>query len=179
VLAEAHADEIPTSALADHARGLFCAGELDEASVVTTRALEHPVIERHVASVVVACSTLALLDTERGCLAFARGHAQKARAAVGRVGTSRTRLGANASAARGFLLIAEGSLADAEQARLPATFLPLRGADAAPHVAARSPRPRPSPPRPPRGAETTLHSARPALGEPVDSRLVPALADEV
>ena len=41
-LAEAGADEILTAALAAYARALFFAGELDEASAVALRALEHP-----------------------------------------------------------------------------------------------------------------------------------------
>ena len=112
--ADADADEILTAALAAYARALFFAGELEEAAAVAVRALEHPAIERAVPSLVVARSTLALVAVERGRLAFARGHAETARAAVGRIGTSRSWLGANASAALGSLLIAEGSLVEAE-----------------------------------------------------------------
>ena len=71
-LAEAGANEILTAALAAYARALFFAGELDEASAVATRALEHPAIERAVPSLVVARSTLALVAIERGRLASAR-----------------------------------------------------------------------------------------------------------
>ena len=150
-LAEAGADEILTAALAAYARALFFAGELDEAWAVALRTLEHPAIERHVPSLVVARSTLALVAVERGRLASARGHAEKAKAAVGRIGTSRSWLGANASAALGSVLAAEGSLVEAEhELAVRGTLLPRRGGDAAPHVAARPARPRPSAPRPSR-----------------------------
>ena len=65
-LAAAAADEILTAALAAYARALFFAGELDEAGAVATRALEHPGIGRHVPSLVIARSTLALVEVERG-----------------------------------------------------------------------------------------------------------------
>ena len=102
------------AALAAYARALFFAGELDEASAVAMRTLEHPAIERAVPSLVVARSTLALVAVERGQLGSARGHAETAKAAVGRIGTSRSWLGANASAALGAVLAAEGSLVEAE-----------------------------------------------------------------
>jgi LuxR family maltose regulon positive regulatory protein len=114
-LAATGAEEIRTAALAAYARALFFAGELDEAWAVAMQALEHPAIERHVPSLVVARSTLALVAVERGRLVAARGHAEKAKAAVGRIGTSRSWLGANASAALGAVLAVEGSLAEAER----------------------------------------------------------------
>ena len=150
-LAEADANEILTAALAAYARALFFAGELDEASAVAVRTLEHPAIERHVPSLVVARSTLALVAIERGRLASARGHAEKAKAAVGRIGTSRSWLGANASAALGAVLAAEGSLVEAEHELASAErFFRDEVATAAPHVAARPAGPRPSAPRPSR-----------------------------
>jgi ATP/maltotriose-dependent transcriptional regulator MalT len=82
---------------------------------VAVRTLEHPAIEQHVPSLVVVRSTLALVALERGRLVAARDQAEKAKAAVGRLGTSRSWLGANASAALGSVLAAEGSLAEAEQ----------------------------------------------------------------
>ena len=100
-LAEVGANEILTAALAACARALFFAGELDEASAVAVRALEQPAIERAIPSLVVARSTLALVAVERGRLASARGHAEQAKAAVGQIGTSRSWLGANASAGPG------------------------------------------------------------------------------
>jgi LuxR family maltose regulon positive regulatory protein len=179
-LAEGDAREILAGALAAYARALFFAGELDEASAVAMRALEHPAIERNVPSLVVARSTLALVAIERGRLAFARGHAEEAKAAVGRIGTGRSWLGANASVALGSVLAAEGSLVEAEQGLASAerffadevatvhhTWLLVL------HARVRLRRGRLA------DAEATLHSAREALGELVDSGPVPALADDV
>ena len=179
-LAEVDANEILTAALAACARALFFAGELDEASAVAARALEQPAIERHVPSLVVARSTLALVAVERGRLASARGQAEKAKAAVGRIGTSRSWLGANAAAALGAVLAAEGALVEAEHelasaerffadevATLHHTWLLV--------LLARV--------RLGRGrlaeAEATLRSALEALGELSDSGPVPARADQV
>jgi ATP/maltotriose-dependent transcriptional regulator MalT len=179
-LAEAGANEILTGTLVAYASALFFAGEFDEASAVGLRALEHPAIERHVPSLVIAYSTLAFVAAERGRLDSARGHAERAKAAVGRIGTSRSWLGANASAALGVVLAAEGTLAEADRelaaaervfadevATLHHTWLLVLLA----RVRAR------------RGrladAEATLCSAREALGELNDSGSVPALADEV
>ena len=113
-LSQGHSDELLTAALAAYGRALFFAGDLQEASAVASRVLEHPDIERRVPSLVVASATLALVAAERGKLTSARGHATKAKAAVGRIGTSRSWLGANAAAALGSVLEAEGKLAEAE-----------------------------------------------------------------
>ena len=180
VLAETNANEILTAALAACARALFFAGELDEAWALAVRALEHPAIERHVPSLVVARATLALAAVESDRLASARGHAEKAKAAVGRIGTSRSWLGANASAAVGAVLASEGKLVEAEHelaaaegfftdevATIHNTWLLLLLA----RVRLR------------RGrlgeAEASLRSARDALAEVSDSGRVLALADEV
>ena len=143
-------------------------------------ALEHPAIERAVPSLVVARSTLALVAIERGRLASARDHAEKAKAAVGRIGTSRSWLGANASAALGAVLAAEGNLVEAEHELASAEHF-FRDEVATLHhtwllvLLARV--------RLRRGrlaeAEATLRSAKEALGELSDSGPVPALADEV
>lgn len=179
-LAEVGATEILTAALAACACALFFAGELDESSAVAVRALEQPAIERAIPSLVVARSTLALVAVEHGRLAAARGHAEQAKAAVGQIGTSRSWLGANASAALGAVRSAEGSLVEAERelasaerffadevATLHHTWLLVLLA----RVRLR------------RGrlaeAEATLRSAREALGELRDSGLVPALAGQV
>ena len=179
-LAEADADEILTGALAAHARALFFAGALDQASAVAMRTLEHPVIERAVPSLVVARSTLALVAIEHGRLASARGHAEQAKAAVGRIGTSRSWLGANASAALGSVLAAEGSLAEAEHELASAERF-FRDEVATVHhtwLLVRLARVRLR-----RGrldeAGAAVHSAREALAELVDSGAVPALADAV
>ena len=179
-LAEAGADELLPGALAAYARALFFAGELDEAWAVAMQTLEHPAIERAVPSLVVSRSTLALVAVERGRLASARGHAVKARTAVGQIGTGRSWLGANASAALGSVLAAEGTLVEAEHelasadrffgdevATLHHTWLLVLLA----RVRVR------------RGrlaeAEAALRSAREALGEIVDCGPVRTLADEV
>ncbi len=179
-LAEVDANEILTAALAAYARALFFAGELDEASAVAVRSLEHPAIERHVPSLVVARSTLALVAVERGRLASARGHAEQAKAAVGRIGTSRSWLGANASAAGGAVLAAEGSLVEAERELASAERFFADEVATLHHawllvLLARV--------RLRRGrlgeAEATLRSAREALGELSDSGPVPGLATAV
>ena len=179
-LAESDANEILPAALTSYARALFFAGELDEASAVAVRTLEHPAIERAVPSLVVARSTLALVAIERGRLASARDHAEKAKAAVGRIGTSRSWLGANASAALGALLAAEGNLVEAEHELASAERF-FRDEVATLHhtwllvLLARV--------RLRRGrlaeAKATLRSAKEALGELSDSGPVPALAEEV
>jgi ATP/maltotriose-dependent transcriptional regulator MalT len=179
-LAEAGADELLPGALAAYARALFFAGEFDEAWAVAIRALEHPAVERAVPSLVVCRSTLALVAVERGRLTSARGHAEGAKAAVGRIGTRRSWLGANAGAALGSVLAAEGSLVEAEHelasaerffsdevATLHHTWLLIR------LVRVRVRRGRLA------EAEATLRSVREALGELIDSGAVPALADEV
>jgi LuxR family transcriptional regulator, maltose regulon positive regulatory protein len=174
------AREAGPGALAACARALFFAGELDEAWEVAVRALEQPAIERAVPSLVVARSTLALIALERGRLASARVHAEKAKAAVGRIGTSRSWLGANASAALGGLLAADGSLADAERELASAGRFFADEVATVHHtwllvLLARA--------RLRRGrlaeAEATLRSAQDALGELIDSGPVPALAEEV
>ena len=179
-LAETGAEEIVTAAMAAYARALFFASELGEAWAVALRTIEDPAIERHVPTLVVARSTLALVAVERGRLASARGHAEKAKAAVGRIGTSRSWLGANACAALGAVLAAEGSLVEAEHELAVAEGF-FRDEVATLHHAwllvllARV--------RLGRGrlgeAEATLRSARQALDELSDSGPAPALADEV
>ena len=144
------------------------------------RTLEHPAIERTVPSLVVARSTLALVAVDRGELESARRHAESAKTAVGRIGTSRSWLGANASAALGSVLAAEGSLAEAEPQLASAERMFTDEVATVHHtwlllLLARV--------RLRRGrlaeAEATLHSAREGLAELIDSGPMPALADEV
>jgi LuxR family maltose regulon positive regulatory protein len=179
-LAEAGADEILTGALAGYARALYFAGDLDGAWRSAMRALEHPEAERRVPSHALARSTLALVAVDRGRLASARSHAEKAKAAVGRIGTSRSWLGAHASAALGAVLAGEGKLAEAERELAYAEHY-FRDEVATVHHAwllvclARV--------RERRGrldeAEATLRAARAELEEIADSGRVPALTDEV
>ena len=107
-------------------------------------------------------------------------HGEKARALVGAVGSSRSWLGANASAALGAVLVAEGRLADGERELNNADRF-LRDEVATVHhawllVVLAGVRCR-------RGrldeAEATLASARDALSEFRDSGRVPSLAAEV
>ena len=179
-LATGGADEILTAALAACARALFFAGELDEASEVAVRALEQPAIERAVPSLVVARSTLTFVAIERGRLDSARGQAEKAKAAVGRIGTSRSWLGANASAALGGVLAAEGALVEAEHELVSAERFFADELATVHHtwlliLLARV--------RMRRGrlaeAEATLRSAREAFGGLRDNGLVTALAETV
>ncbi len=179
-LAESGPDELLTAALAACARALYFAGDPDGASAVALRALEHPDIERRVPSLVVARSTSALVAVEHGRLQAARSQAEKAKAAVGEIGTSRSWLGANASVALGSVLAAEGRLVEAERELAGAERF-FRDDVATVHDAwlrallARV--------RLRRGrldeAEETLRSARALLDELTDAGLVPALADEV
>ena len=179
-LAQDSSGGILTAALASYARALLFAGDLDGASAVALEALERPEIERAVPSLVVARSTLALADLGHGRLASARSHAEKAKAATGEIGTSRSWLGANASAALGSVLAAEGSLVEAERELASAEHF-FRDEVATLHqtwllvLLARV--------RLRRGrldeAEAALGAARKALDELTDSGFVAALADEV
>ncbi|HEY2258282.1 MAG TPA: LuxR C-terminal-related transcriptional regulator [Solirubrobacteraceae bacterium] len=113
--AEASADEVLVAALAGYARALYLGGKLDEAWVAASRAVGHPDVERRPPGHAVARSTLALIAADRGWLGCARRHAERAKALVGGVGSSRTWLGANASAALGTVLAGEGDLTGAER----------------------------------------------------------------
>jgi LuxR family transcriptional regulator, maltose regulon positive regulatory protein len=113
--AERSADEVLVAALAGHARALYFAGELDTAWAQGKRAIEHPEAERRTPGHAFARATLALVAVEQGRHRFARVHAEKAKALMGGNGTSRSWLGANAAAALGSVLFAEGSLVDAER----------------------------------------------------------------
>jgi LuxR family maltose regulon positive regulatory protein len=108
-------DAMITGALDVYARALFFAGDIEGAHDAAFRVLENPAIDDSIPAMVVARTTLAFVDIERGRLDTARGHAEAARAAVGRIGSGRSWLGANACAALGAVLAAEGDLIHAEQ----------------------------------------------------------------
>jgi len=179
-VSETGADEVLTAALSATARALFFAGELDGASAAALRAVEHPDVERRAPSLVSASSTLALVAVEQGRLGAARGHAEQAKAAAGRIGISRSWLGGNASAALGSVLAAEGDLAGAESELASAAGLladeiaTLHHAWALVLLARVQGR---------RGrldeAETNLRAAQDALGELGDSGVVTPLAADV
>jgi ATP/maltotriose-dependent transcriptional regulator MalT len=114
-VAQAGADAVLVAALAGYARALYLAGDLDKAWTAALGAVEHPDAERRAPGHAFARSTLALVAADRGRLASARRHAEKARSLVGRVGSSRSWLGANASVAVGAVLAGDGDLAEAER----------------------------------------------------------------
>ena len=114
-IAEVEADAALVAALGGYARALYLAGETDAAWASALRAVEHPDAARRVPGHAFARSTLALVAAERGRLDTARVHANEARSLVGAVGSSRSWLGANASAAIGLVRAGEGNLADAER----------------------------------------------------------------
>ena len=179
-LARAGLDELLTGALAGYALALYFADNLDETWKVALSVIEHPSIERRPPSHVLARTTLALVAIERGWLESARGHAEKAKAVVGRIGTSRSWLGANASAALGAVLASEGQLAEAEHELAYAEHY-FRDEIATVHhtwllvLLARV--------QTQRGrldqADTTLQAARKALEELPDGGRLPSLADDV
>jgi LuxR family maltose regulon positive regulatory protein len=114
-IAQAGADEVLVAALSGCARALYFAGEPGEARAMAMHALEHPDAERRPPACASARATLALIAIDRGQLVSARAHAEKAKAIVASIGSSRSWLGAHAAAALGLVLAAEGSLAQAEQ----------------------------------------------------------------
>jgi LuxR family maltose regulon positive regulatory protein len=179
-VARADADAVLVAALAGHARALYLAGDLDQAWAAALQAIEHPDAGHRAPGHAFARSTLALVAAERGRPAVARVHAEKARALVGGVGSSRSWLGANASAALGSVHLAEGRLAEAERELNNADRF-LRDEVATVHHAwllvvlagVRCRRGRVD------EAEATLASARDTLSELRDSGRVPSLADDV
>jgi LuxR family maltose regulon positive regulatory protein len=108
-------DDVLVAALASLARALYFAGELDEAWMAASRAVEHPDAEHRVPGYALALSTLALIAADRGLLGSARGHAEKARAIVGGIASSRSWLGANVAVAVAAVLAGEDDLAGAER----------------------------------------------------------------
>jgi LuxR family transcriptional regulator, maltose regulon positive regulatory protein len=114
-LAESGADDVLVAALAALARALYFAGELNDAWATAMRAVEHPEAEQRPPGHVVARSTLALVAADRGWTRPARTHAEKARSIVGKLGSSRSWIGANASAAFAAVLAGEGACAEAER----------------------------------------------------------------
>lgn len=114
-VASVGADDALVAALGGYARALYFAGELDEAWAAALQAVEHPHAERRPPGHAFARSTLALVAAAQGRPAAARIHAEKAREILGGIGSRRTWLGANASAALGIVLAAEGDLPAAER----------------------------------------------------------------
>jgi LuxR family maltose regulon positive regulatory protein len=114
-LSEAHADAVLVAALAGLARARYFAGDLEGAWEAALRAVDHPDAAGRAPGHSFARATLAHVAVDRGNVAAARAHAEKAKALVGGVGSSRSWLGAGASVALGGVLAAEGNLAEAER----------------------------------------------------------------
>jgi LuxR family maltose regulon positive regulatory protein len=114
-LAEADADDVLVAALAALARARYFVGDLDGAWETALRAVEHPDAAGRAPGHSFARATLAHVAADRGQLAAARVHAEKAKALVSAVGSNRSWLGAGASIALGVVLAAEDRLADAER----------------------------------------------------------------
>jgi LuxR family maltose regulon positive regulatory protein len=179
-IAEAGADPALVAALGGYARALYLAGDVDAAWAAALRAVEHPDAARRVPGHAFARSTLALVAAERGRLEMARNHAAVARSLVGAVGSSRSWLGANASAAIGLVHTYEGDLVEAERELASAEHF-FRDEVTTVHQAwlllllARV--------QCRRGrlgdAEATLRSAREAIRELEDGGRVPSLAADV
>lgn len=113
-IAEQEIDELVMASLGGLARALYLAGDVDGAERMAQRALAHPEALIRVPGRALALSTLALVSVEHGRLDLARRHVEQARAIVGRVGNSRSWLGANVAVALGSLLAAEGDFGAAE-----------------------------------------------------------------
>ena len=114
-LAQTESLEVEPAARAATARALYFAGAMEEAQEAAVHVLKHPEIDQRVPTLVHTRATLAFVAVARGQIARARRHAEQAKAATGRIGTSRSWLGANASAAIGVVLAAEGDLVAAER----------------------------------------------------------------
>ena len=114
-IAEVTADDVLVASLAGLAQALYFAGSLEGAWDAALRAVQHPEAERRPTAHALARSTLALVAIEGEHRALARGHAEKAKSVIGRVGSSRSWIGANASAALAAVFIAEGRLVDADR----------------------------------------------------------------
>jgi LuxR family maltose regulon positive regulatory protein len=176
-LARREVDASLVAALAALARALYFRGDLEQAWSAASSAVDHPDATRRVPGYAVARATLALIAVDVGRFSTARGHAEAARAVIGRISSSRSWLGAIVAEAVGALLTAEGDLAGAERefahaerfvaddiATVEHTWLLVRLADV----------------RRRRGrlddAERTLSRAREELAEVGDSGDVPELA---
>ena len=114
-LTEADQPDLAPGARAACARALYFAGDPEEARAAALSSLEHPEVTRHTPALIHAHSTLALAALAEERRSLARTHAEQARELVGRLGSSRSWLGANVTAAMGAVLEAEGEPAEAER----------------------------------------------------------------
>jgi LuxR family transcriptional regulator, maltose regulon positive regulatory protein len=114
-IGELHADDVLVASLAGYAQALYFSDAPDEAWDAALRAVQNPEAERWPTAHALARSTLALVALEQEHRALARGHAEKAKAIIGRVRSSRSWIGANASAALASMFMDEGRLVEAER----------------------------------------------------------------
>ena len=114
-LARREVDASLVVALAALARALYFRGDLEQAWNAASSAADHPDVSHRVPGYAVARATLAVIAVDCGRLSTARGHAEGARAVVGRISSSRSWLGAVVAEAVGSLMLAEGDLAGAER----------------------------------------------------------------
>jgi LuxR family transcriptional regulator, maltose regulon positive regulatory protein len=114
-IAAREADAVLVASLAGLAHALYFAGDLAAASAAAHRALAHPEAERQPTAHAIARSTLALADIDRGLVDAARSHAEKSRALIAAIHSSRSWLGALAYATSGSVHAAEGKLVEAER----------------------------------------------------------------
>ncbi len=114
-LTEGRLDELSDGALTAYGRVLYFSGDLEEARGAALHALEHSDATRRVPTLIHARATLALVAVEESRLSSARAHVDKAKELTGRIGTSRSWLGANVGAAMGTLLLAEGRAAESSR----------------------------------------------------------------
>ena len=96
-LTQGRLDDLSDGALTAYGRALYFAGELEEARGAALRALEHSDVTRRVPTLIHARATLAMVAVEEGRLSSAQAHADKAKELVGRIGTGRSWLGAEAA----------------------------------------------------------------------------------
>ena len=113
--ARSGADDVLVGSLAAYSHALYFAGENDLSWTFALEAAQHPEAERRITAHALARATMGLIALERGLPNLARNHAQKAKSLLGRIHSSRSWLGAVASAALASVLIVEGKLGDAER----------------------------------------------------------------
>ena len=179
-VAEADADEVLVSALAAQARALYFAGDLVEAWAAAQRAIEHPAAERRPPGHAFARAVLALVAAERGRVPLARVHAERARAILGGIGSSRSWLGANVAVALAAVFAEEGRHGDAERQLAYAERVFRDEIETVEHVWATALLARAQGRRGRiDGAEESLAAARAGLGELEDPGRVERLVREV
>jgi LuxR family maltose regulon positive regulatory protein len=126
-------DPLIDGAESAYARALYFAGDIDGACTLALRAIAHPDAARRVPMLIHAHSTLALVSVEQNRLSSAQRHVDQATELMAQIGSSRNWLGANALAARGALLLAQGRAAYASRELATAEGLFADGTTASVH----------------------------------------------